>query len=178
MYLMGTLDDADIEWLGANGATQRLAAGQVLVREGEPIHSLFVVLDGELAVKAGTAQVATLYAGEVVGEISFVDSRPPLSTVIALAAARVLEINGGVLRAKLGADLRFASNFYRALAIFLADRLRATTGRLGYGQPSQDAAQPAGEEMSEMLIETASLGAQRFDNLLRGAAISDARRRA
>ena len=77
MYLMGTLEDSDVEWLAANGAALRLTQGEELVHEGRPIDSLFVVLDGQLAVQAGGTRVATLLTGEVVGEISFVDSRPP-----------------------------------------------------------------------------------------------------
>ncbi len=167
MYLMGALDDSDIEWLATNGARQRLLPNQVLVREGQPIDSLFVVLDGQLAVKAGSAHVATLLAGEVVGEISFVDARPPLATVLALDAASVLAVRRDVLQAKLGTDAKFAANFYRALAIFLADRLRATTTRLGYGRPEQDAAPDTADELGDDLMETVSLGTRRFDHLLR-----------
>jgi CRP/FNR family cyclic AMP-dependent transcriptional regulator len=164
---MGALEDADIEWLGGNGNVLRLTPGQMLVREGQPIDSLFVVLDGQLAVKAGATQVATLWAGEVVGEISFVDSRPPLASVTALDAARVLAVRRDLLQAKLAGDVRFAAHFYRALAIFLADRLRATTTRLGYGRPEQDAVPDAAEELGDDMMETVSLGTQRFDNLLR-----------
>lgn len=167
MYLMGALEDSDVEWLAANGTTLRLAANQVLVREGQPIDSLFVLLDGQLAVKAGDTQVATLLAGEVVGEISFVDPRPPMATVTALESARVLTVRRDVLLAKLSGDTRFAANFYRALAIFLADRLRATTTRLGYGRPEQDAVPDAADELGDELLETVSLGTRRFDNLLR-----------
>lgn len=167
MYLMGSLEDSDIEWLAANGAALRLTPNQVLVREGQPIDSLFVVLDGHLAVTSGAARVATLMAGEVVGEISFVDSRPPLATVAAMDNARVLAVRRDVLQAKLASDPRFAVNFYRALAIFLSDRLRATTARLGYGRPEQDAVPESAAELGDDLMETVSLGTQRFDNLLR-----------
>ena len=167
MYLMGTLEDSDVEWLAANGSVMRLAPNQVLVSEGRPVDSLFVVLDGQLSVKAGSVLVATLLAGEVLGEISFIDSRPPLATVTALDAARVLAVRRDVLRSKLAADRRFASNFYLAIAIFLADRLRSTTSRLGYGKPDQDAAPDVLDELSEDLMETVSLGTRRFDNLLK-----------
>jgi CRP/FNR family cyclic AMP-dependent transcriptional regulator len=167
MYLMGALEDPDIEWLAANGRVIRLTRGQVLVREGQPVDSLFVVLDGRFAVHADGTQVAALLAGEVVGEISFVDTRLPLATVTALDTARVLVVGRDVLLAKLAADPKFAANFYRALAVFLADRLRATTARMGYGRPTQDAAVEADEELGDDLMETVSLGARRFDNLLR-----------
>jgi len=167
MYLMGALEDSDIEWLAANGTAARLTRGQELVREGQPVDSLFVVLDGQLAVESGGTQLATLLAGEVVGEISFVDSRPPLATVMALDAARILAVRRDVLLTKLAADARFAANFYRALAIFLADRLRTTTARLGYGRPEQDAVVEAADELGDDLMETVSQGTRRFDNLLR-----------
>ena len=72
-----------------------------------------------------------------------------------------------ILQAKIAADTRFAANFYRALAIFLADRLRATTTRLAFGRPGQEAAADAADELGDDLMETVSLGTRRFDNLLR-----------
>jgi CRP/FNR family transcriptional regulator, cyclic AMP receptor protein len=96
-----------------------------------------------------------------------VDSRPPLATVTALDAARVLVVPRDILQQKLESDPKFASNFYRALAIFLADRLRTTTTRLGYGRPEQDAVGDSADELSDDLMETVSLGTRRFDNLLR-----------
>ena len=167
MYLMGALEDSDIEWLAANGTALRLPQGQVLVREGQAVDSLYVVLDGQLAVEAGGARLATLLAGEVVGEISFVDSRPPLATATTLDAVRILAVRREALQAKLSLDSKFAAHFYRALAIFLADRLRATTTRMGYGPPEQDAAGEVGDELSDDLMETVSQGTRRFDNLLR-----------
>jgi CRP-like cAMP-binding protein len=163
MYLMGALDDSDVEWLAAHGNPERLTAGQTLVQEGRAIDSLYVVLDGQLAVQVGSARVATLLAGEVIGEISFVDARPPLATVASLDTARVLAVRRDVLLEKLAADAKFAAHFYRAVAIFLADRLRATTTRLGYGQPEQDAAPDAADELGDELLETVSLGTRRFD---------------
>jgi CRP/FNR family transcriptional regulator, cyclic AMP receptor protein len=78
-----------------------------------------------------------------------------------------LVVRRDVLQAKLAADSRFAASFYRALAIFLADRLRTTTTRMGYGPPGQDAIEEAADELGDDLMETASQGARRFDNLLR-----------
>jgi CRP/FNR family cyclic AMP-dependent transcriptional regulator len=167
MYLMGVLDDSDIEWLASHGTALRASTGQILVREGQPLDSLFVVFEGQLAVSAGGKPIATLYAGEVVGEISLVDSRPPLATVTALDNARLLSVSKDLLKRKLDVDKKFAANFYRALAIFLADRLRTTTVRLGYGAPTQDGETHAADELGDELMETVSLGSRRFDELLR-----------
>ena len=89
MYLMGVLDDMDIEWLATHGSGLLAPRGKTLVREGQALDSVFVLLDGELSVTTGSKQIATLYAGEVVGEISFVDSRPPLATVTASVDSRL-----------------------------------------------------------------------------------------
>ena len=67
MYLMGVLDDMDIEWLATHGSGLLAPRGKTLVREGQVLDSVFVLLDGELAVTTGSKQIATLYAGEVVG---------------------------------------------------------------------------------------------------------------
>ncbi|MBZ5604300.1 MAG: cyclic nucleotide-binding domain-containing protein [Acidobacteriia bacterium] len=56
----------------------------MLIREGQPIEWLYILLDGRLVVSLGSGQqVAVLDSGEIVGEISFVDSRPPNASVTA-----------------------------------------------------------------------------------------------
>ncbi len=166
MYLMGVLDDADMEWLASYGVGLHAPKGQTLVREGQPLDSLFVLLDGELSVTAGSQQIATLFAGEVVGEISFVDSRPPLATVTATRDSRLLAIAHDRLSRKMDTDKKFAANFYRAIATFLADRLRTTTVRLGYGAGQEQASREA-DDLGDDLLETVSLGTRRFDELLK-----------
>jgi CRP-like cAMP-binding protein len=165
LYLMGFLDDTDVEWLAAHGAHHRVRKDDVLIREGEPVDSLFILLDGCLSVTAGSQKVASLLAGEIVGEISFVDSRPPLATVAAAEASRVLAVPKQALRAKMEGDAAFASRFYRAVATFLADRLRMTTTRLGYGNAAQDARPDAADEMDMEMIEAVSMASARFDRL-------------
>jgi hypothetical protein len=86
--------------------------------------------------------------------------------VTAVDAARVLAVRRDVLQAKLAGDTRFASNFYRALAIFLADRLREAATQPGYASRAPSAA-PAPEELGDNLMDTVSHGTRRFDNLLR-----------
>ena len=81
LYVMGILNDEDVEWLASRGRRLGVQKGEVLIREGQPVDALFILLDGSLDVSAGDQQVATLLSGEIVGEISFADSslppRPP-----------------------------------------------------------------------------------------------------
>jgi CRP/FNR family cyclic AMP-dependent transcriptional regulator len=167
LYLMGILDDEDVEWIVSHGHRLSIQKDDVLIREGEPVDALFILLDGNLNVSTGGSRVTTLLSGEIVGEISFVDSRPPSATVTAAQNSYVLAIPRDLLRAKMATDAWFASRFFQALATFLADRLRTTTGRLGYGGAVQDENQNAGDEIDLEMMDSVSLAAVRFDKLLK-----------
>ena len=79
LFILGQLSDGDVEWLAQHGERRRLADGETIVREGHALEALFITLDGRLRVTIGGGEeVAQLGAGEVVGEIAFVDSAPPL----------------------------------------------------------------------------------------------------
>lgn len=167
LYLMGTLDDSDVDWIGKNGTTKFMSSGTVVIREGIAIEDIYIVLDGKLSVlvkAAGNREVAALLAGEIVGEMSFVDSRPPSASVLAAQDSHLLVLPRSVLTRKLEMDEAFAARFYRAMATLLADRLRKTTSHLGYGQWTEET-DP--DELDESLMDNASLGANRFDRLLK-----------
>jgi CRP/FNR family transcriptional regulator, cyclic AMP receptor protein len=170
LYILGVLDDSDVEWIGSHGERQFLAAGQVLIREGQPIQHLYFLLEGQLLVSVGArdsapgTEIARLLPGEIVGEISYVDSRPPSASVSALADSLLWAVSRERLTRKLGRDVGFAARFYRAIALFLADRLYVTVGRFGYGSHRQDSDV---DELQEEMMEDVSMGAIRFDRLLR-----------
>ena len=167
LYLLGVLDDVDIEWLATHGTVRHLSPGTLLIEERKPIDSLYIVLDGHLSVMVGGrdgTHIANLYAGEVVGEISFVDSRPPSASVIAVRDSQVLALSRLELSVKLGKDHAFAERFYLSIAKFLADRLWVTVGRFGYGSAQQDTDI---DEMEDAFADEVSLAAVRFDKLLK-----------
>jgi CRP/FNR family transcriptional regulator, cyclic AMP receptor protein len=166
LYVMGILNDEDVEWLASRGRRLGVQKGEVLIREGEPVDALFILLDGSLEVSAGVKQVATLLAGEIVGEISFADSSPPSATVTAAQYSHVLAIPRDVLRARLETDAWFASRFFRALAMFLADRLRTTTAQLGSGTADHNVNQDH-DEIDLDMMDSVSLAAVRFDKMLK-----------
>jgi CRP/FNR family transcriptional regulator, cyclic AMP receptor protein len=167
LYVMGILDDSDVEWLAKQGTTKFVPSGTVLIRESNPIEDIYIVLDGKLSVLAkalGDTEIASLLAGEIVGEISFVDSRPPSSSVTASHDAHVLVIPRNILSNKLKTDNAFSARFYKAIATVLADRLRKTVSHLGYGKWNE---QEDPDELDGPLMECVSMGASRFDRLLK-----------
>ena len=169
LFLLGQLRDFDIEWMIASGSRRQVRPGEVLIQEGQPVDALFLILDGSLEV-SGTgvgAGSVSLGSGEVVGEMSFVDSRPPVATVKAAVNSIVLAIPREALAARLADDVEFAARFYRSLAIFLAHRLRNTAKRLGYGkeQPLEQDTDYEDELSSEVLDSISKAGRQ-FDLVL------------
>lgn len=140
LYVLSELSDRDFDWLVTNGRRKEVPAGTVLIREGEPIDALYLVLEGSLSVSAKAMngeEIARLSSGEIVGEMSFVDSRPPSATVKTLEDCVLWMIPRNQLRTKLLQDTAFAAHFYQAIAAFLSDRLRGTVSRLGYSRYRQ-----------------------------------------
>jgi len=169
LYLMGILSDADVQWLASYGVKSVVPAGAFLVRRGVAIDHLYILLDGRLSIElANGVEAATLMTGEVVGEISFVDSRPPLASVRAQLPSVVLGIDKTHLKLKLESDGGFGSRFYKAIALFLADRLRSTTGRLGYGGPAdEEETEDDLDELDSDFMQLISMANVRFEFLMR-----------
>lgn len=166
-HLMGALTNEEAEWLASHGQARFVPGGMTVIEAGRTVEALFVLLDGSLSVRVGDGrdqEVATLYPGEVLGEISFIDARPPSASVVAVRDCHLLVIDRDTLNEKLHGDDRFAAHFYRGLALCLADRLRMTTAHLGYGawRPDDESA-----AISEDSFDEISSAARRFDDMLR-----------
>lgn len=127
-YIAAGLSDADMLWLLSVGKLRQLRAGEVLVSAGKPVDDLFFVTSGKLAVRlADGTNVAHLIQGDVVGEMSFVERHSPLVSVVAEEATEMLAIARKLILARFDEEPVFAARFYRALAVFLSERLRETT---------------------------------------------------
>lgn len=122
-YVLAQLTDEDIDWLKTTGRRREVPLGDVLIEQGKPIEAVFIVLAGRLSVY-GAAGSGDIGVGEVLGEISFVDSRPPSADVVANEDSLVLAVPRRELQARLETDSGFAARFYRAIALLLSHRLR------------------------------------------------------
>ena len=171
LYLLGELNDADAEWLIANGARQPVPSGASIIEQGQPAAALYIVLDGTLSATVaalGGQEVERLVCGAVVGEMSLVDGRPPSATVRAHDEALVLAIPRQQLKAKLQEDSGFAARFYKAIAIFLSDRLRGKIEMLGgETQPQLDENTFDADELDPAVMDSLYLAGQRFDRMLK-----------
>ncbi len=169
LAMLGRLEDSDLDWIVNHGHRRYVAADTLLVEEGVPLDALYILLDGTLRVSLGLRSgnpvgIAKLASGEIVGEISFIDPRPPSASVQAVTDSHVLAISRDALHKHLDEDRAFAANFYFAIAAYLADRLRQTTAQLGYGKAPQDNNQ---DELNDSSLDEISIAATRFDDILK-----------
>jgi CRP/FNR family transcriptional regulator, cyclic AMP receptor protein len=169
LFILGQLSDDDVEWLGTIGTLRRVLGGEVIIRQGRQTDVLYILLNGQLVVSiAGHGEIARLSSGEIVGELSLIDSRPPAATVTALADSVVLAVAHQAIADKLRIDTAFAARFYRALATFLSERMRSTLDRLGYGadQGLMEGEQQEGQ-LDDNVLDNVSVAGARFDRMLK-----------
>ena len=169
LYIFGLLTDADIDWMASVGIRRRLKDGEILVEQGKPIDSIILLLEGRLSVVVkDVGPVARLGVGEIVGEMSMVNSAPPSATVVAEGECLILLLDKKILVQKLTTDAPFGYRFYNALAVFLADRLRKMEHRLS-GNDEQDLAAEtiSKDELDIAILDNVSMAGDRFDRMLK-----------
>ena len=95
------LPEDGLHALAMAAAEQVFADGEVIVREGEPGASMFVVCRGKVAVTVGAnrREVAMTEAGGYFGEMSLLTGDPRTATVVARGDCTVLEIGGDMFSA-------------------------------------------------------------------------------
>ena len=163
LILLGILNDSDLEWMLRTGVKKRVATGDKAVAERQALDSLFIVLTGSFGVVVGGKErVARLLAGDIVGEMSFIDSRPPSATVVADEDSWILEIPRDQVNERLNDDPAFAARFYHAVAIFLSLRLRATSSQLGYGQARRAGDEEDDDEIPDDILDKLAIAGHRF----------------
>jgi CRP/FNR family cyclic AMP-dependent transcriptional regulator len=177
LFLFGQLNDDDVEWMLMNGTKRFVPAGGVLIEQGVPVDAVFILLEGTLAVwlrgrRGPERELARLRAGEIVGEMSFVDARSPSATVKALEESTVFAISKTALNRKLAADSGFAARFYRALAIYLSTTVRERHQDLGPGGESDADEEDDADELDPNVLDGVYLAGERFDRMVKRVMVS------
>jgi CRP/FNR family transcriptional regulator, cyclic AMP receptor protein len=169
LYIFGLLTDADIDWLARVGVRRRVKDAEILIEQGRSIDSIILLLEGRLSVSVrDVGIVARRGVGEIVGEMSMVDSAPPSATVAAEGECLILSLDKNILLQKLASDAPFGCRFYKALAVFLADRLREVEYRSS-GNSGRDLAADGvlKDELDAGILDNVSMAGDRFDRMLK-----------
>lgn len=184
LTMFGELRDSDIDWLTAFGQIETIPADRVLLQTARPVESLYILLDGQMAVSASQTAFnplalcfmeleastrdqpafATLAQGSMPGIVSFLDFRPLPMTVRAMAESLVFAVPRQTLATKLQVDDSFASRFYRVIAMQIMEQLQTVSMRLV--EPSLAGTAMDDEEMDIDDLNQVSEGAKKFGWML------------
>jgi hypothetical protein len=80
--------------MGRSPTLERLEAGQVLVRQGDPGDELFLLLDGSLSVEVDGTAVTEVAPGAVLGELAMLRGGRRQATLRATTPCRVARVRG------------------------------------------------------------------------------------
>ena len=116
------LPSEELGYVARLAKERRFGDGDLLFREGESGSSLFLILEGRLEVRRKGQLVTTLHTGEVVGELSVLDSQTRSADVKALGEVRALSLGGDQLLALMDRRPILARSFITMLSTRLRQR--------------------------------------------------------
>jgi CRP/FNR family transcriptional regulator, cyclic AMP receptor protein len=162
LTILAELDDDDLHWTLDAGRPVRVPRGGVLLRQGQAVEHLFLVIEGELEVLRDGTSVGRLAPGDVVGEIALLRQRGSAAAVTAEADSLALAVSQAEIRRKLLQDHGFSARMHRALCLALADRLERADARIGALSKDRAAPDDSGE-LAPGSLEGLALARARFD---------------
>ncbi len=168
LYLFEKLNDQDLDWLIGTGVRKSLAKDAVLIEANKPLHYFYITLNGRFYIEQESHILATITAGEVLGEMSLFDVRNPVVSIVAAEESNVVLYPLARLRSHLGSDTGFASRFYLALGVYIADRFRELVQKKVVSKVEHltDVVEELGE-LSDDFLDNSSLAGMRFDEFRR-----------
>ena len=114
------LTDEELREVLEEGSEEFIPAGEVGGREGEPVHHLYVILEGEFRwskkVDGGEVVMNTYGSGEFFAEVPLLLGKPFLATWRALADSRVFALPNEIFRRMLTIHPSFSNTVLEMLA--------------------------------------------------------------
>ena len=178
LTLFANLQQRDVHRLASVGSRQTVAPGAWLLRQGQAVNSLYLVLSGDgeiqLELDGQTRPVGKARRGELIGEMSLLleEQIGASASVLAPEGMDVLAIDLEQLRLELSSDASLDCRFHRAIACMLSQRSRDQLQRHQLGQRSQsrelaEANEDDEDSLDLQQLEGVSRGARHFDWLCR-----------
>jgi CRP/FNR family transcriptional regulator, cyclic AMP receptor protein len=104
--------------------TMSYAAGEVVLREGQPNDRIYFILEGAVSIERSGTLLAVLGAGDTFGEMEFLDVMPAVATVSARVSTTAAAISNRALRELSKTSMRAFALVVMNLARDLSRRLR------------------------------------------------------
>ena len=112
---------------------ERFEPNQVILAEGQKRRAIFLVERGTVRVERGhmgfSVEISRLSAGEIFGEMSFVEDFGASASVVADEPVELAIIDAEQVDTLVATDPGFYGQFYQSIAEILSRRLRETTVR-------------------------------------------------
>jgi CRP/FNR family cyclic AMP-dependent transcriptional regulator len=162
LFFLGYLSDIDIEWLIKNGKKETIDNKEFLIKRQQSIECLYIVLSGQFDISNSEGKIiANIGTGEVVGEMSFIESRLPDVDVISNSRSSIFSIKRDLIIKRMDENQEFKANFYYSIALFLSNRLRKTTAQMGYGNADES------DSLDSNILDNISQAGSRFSEILK-----------
>lgn len=87
---LDALSDAELAAVIKAGRHVHLPADWALISEGTPADKAYLIVDGDVSVRRGGAEVARLGPGDVIGEVSIVEHKLRTASVVSLTPLEVI----------------------------------------------------------------------------------------
>lgn len=101
---------------GAEFPRRSFAAGEAIVREGEPGEAAYIIVDGHCDIMKSSQVVQRLGPGAVFGEMAILTRGPRTATVIAAEPTTVLVVTSAVLEQEMAALKPWMATLLESLA--------------------------------------------------------------
>ena len=124
--LFGALSQRQLALVAKHADEVSAEPGAVLAREGSLAHECFVILDGRAQVTMKGKTIATMEAGDIVGEMSLIDQKPRTATVIAKTPMVLLVIESR----SFSTLLNDVPALQKKVLVTLCERLRSADAAL------------------------------------------------
>ena len=108
---------------------QKVEKGAVIARRGEPAHSMYLIVDGEVEIRLRHRHVR-LNSGDFFGEIAALRQSRRSATVQALLPTRLLALDASDLRSLMDREPQIATRIWDAARTRLGDELDKTSSDL------------------------------------------------
>ena len=127
VQLFAGLTNAERDALKAAAKLRQGKAGERIIRQGETLDRMFIILESEAEVQVNGRHVVTLSGQPLVGEIEFLDKHPAAADVLLLKDSDLIELNYAALTVLMENRPRIGYVLMREIAQIEARRLRKTT---------------------------------------------------
>jgi CRP/FNR family transcriptional regulator, cyclic AMP receptor protein len=104
----------------------KVAAGEIILKKGDPAKEMFLVRKGKIAIKVGEETVEEISSGGIFGEMALIDREPRSASAVAIEDSEVIPIDERLFIILVQDAPYFALDVMRVLA----ERIRKMNQRL------------------------------------------------